>query len=43
MLTLGNLCASSKFGFYRGDITPSAERIIKHSLYIRMSDIAFTL
>ncbi|PIO09524.1 hypothetical protein AB205_0089650 [Aquarana catesbeiana] len=30
MLTLGNLCASSKFGFFRGDFPPS-ERNIKHS------------
>ncbi|PIN98952.1 hypothetical protein AB205_0102600 [Aquarana catesbeiana] len=25
MLTLHNLCLLSKFGFYRGDITPSDE------------------
>ncbi|PIO11909.1 hypothetical protein AB205_0028140 [Aquarana catesbeiana] len=31
MLTFGNLCASSKFGFSWGDFTPS-EHNIKHSL-----------
>ncbi|PIO34324.1 hypothetical protein AB205_0156230 [Aquarana catesbeiana] len=32
MLTFGNLCASSRFGFSRGDFTLSAECNIKHSL-----------
>ncbi|PIO23430.1 hypothetical protein AB205_0117830 [Aquarana catesbeiana] len=40
MLTFGNLCASSKFGFSRGYFIPS-ECNIKHSLEILMSDIAF--